>query len=322
MSAHKVKRNGVILFITLLVFILGWGAWSSLKGQSFEEWIKEKDIPIVKKLNRGATLFEQGRFGESSVEFREAYDQAELTNSIANDKWKDKIEKLPVPRKFYKPDRRSPAGLMYFKNRMNEAALGLSSSIFQRVLFKYRKQLERSANGIGPRFTPPANELQPAIDVIDTDLKHSPQNESLRLLKSDILIVSGAYAEALNILNEVLLINPTSAEAYNQLGLIYSSQLYMNSQEYEQYREKALAMFEKSALLKDIDGMYLADPQYNLGMYYSIPPAPKAENALPSKPDALKAISHLLRFIELAPKDDPRLPQVKDTLKKLEQFKE
>ncbi len=324
MSALKTKKAGVIIFVGLLLFILAWGTWKSLAGQSLEEWIKTKDEPVVERLNRAFDLFTQKRYGEASVEFSKAYELAETVDKEAEVKWQDKIKDISPPRKFYNdpPGARSRGGLSYFKNRMSEAGYGLASSIYWQVLDKYHHRISLSASGSGPRFTPPASELQPALDVINKTLTITPQSENLRILKSEILTLLGAYADAVSVLDEVLLINSESAEAYNQLGIIYSSPPYMNSEEYEMYREKSLAMFEKAALLKDSNGKFLADPHYNLGMYYAIPPSDKPETAMPTKQDAARALQHLSRFLELSAEDNPLRSEVQAIVTKLKKIAE
>lgn len=302
-----------------LLLLLGWGAWKAYSRQSLEDWVRQSDLPVARELDAAARLFTAGQFGEATVHFAQAYDLAAAADSEGAVLWQERSESLGAPRQLggSGQSERMQGGLTYFKNRMAESSLGLASSIFQIVLRKYQRELERSDNETGPRFTPPASELEPAFKAIEQGLQALPQSEDLRLLKAQILTRSGAYADAQNVLNELLLINANSAQAYNQLGIIFSAPPFMNAENREMYRERALAMFEKATLLRDNDGKFLAEPHYNLGMYYATPDADKPEGALPAKEDAVTALRHLRRYLELAPASAPQVPQVQQTIKRL-----
>lgn len=302
-----------------LLLLLGWGAWKAYSGQSLEDWIRQSDLPVARELDAAARFFTAGQFGEATVHFALAYDLAAAADSEGVVLWQEHLDNRGTPRQLGGGDQpeRMQGGLTYFKNRMAESSLGLASSIFQIVLKKYQRELERSDNETGPRFTPPATELDPAFKAIEQGLQALPQSEDLRLLKAQILTRSGSYADAQNVLNELLLINTNSAQAYNQLGIIFSSPPFMNADNREMYRERALAMFEKAALLRDNDGKFLAEPHYSLGMYYATPDAEKPEGALPAKEDAITALRHLRRYLELAPASAPQIPQVQQTIKRL-----
>lgn len=320
MQKLPVKAKILAALIGMVILgIFGWGIWQSFTAQSLDKWLREQDKPIAERMQAGTELFQKGNFGEASIAFRSAYDQAARADALAKAKWADYIDKRQNPRSpSISTQQRYGKGLNYFKTRMAEAATGLASSIFTRTRNKYQRKIELSAEGEGPAFAPPAAELEPALEAIREGLAASPQNEALRLLRAQIYTIAGAYSDAISTLKELLLVNSGSAEAYNQLGLIYCLPVYMNSEQQGEYREKALAMFEKAALLRDMEGKYMADPQYSLGMYYAIPPADKPESALPDPADAHKAITHLKRYLELTGGATPQAAQVRAVINRLE----
>lgn len=316
---RKAKVIAALIGVAILT-LFAVGAWQALAKQSLESWLREQDKPVSAQMQKGAQLYQQGRYAEADAAFREAYSIARNADRQAQERWKEYIDTLPEPRKLSTPissAARYGKGLTYFKSRMVEAATGAASSIVTLARTKYRKELETAAAS-GNAFLMPATDLAPAVQMIDEGLAAIPQNEALRLLRAQIFTLRGMYADALNALNELLLVNSESAEAYNQMGLIYCSPAYLNSDNYQVYREKALAMFEKAALLKDMSGQSLADPHYNLGMYYATPPEGKPENALPEPADATRAVKHLQRYLEITGGATPQAGQVRAMIARLQ----
>ena len=305
MKKKSKKSNGLKLLILLFIIacILGIGYYFSHFGKSVEAWIKEKDIPIVEHLNKGANYFESKEYSSAEKEFQEAYKLAKFADIESNNYWKDRMNKIAPPRKFYSgnPGNRTSSGSIYFKNRMIDAIFGYASSVYWQVTSRYATQTLKAMQNQDPNYKIPESEFKPALDAIDTGINIEPKSEMLRILKAEILKDSGKYTEALSLLDEVVtLINNSSAEAYNLMGIIYSMPFYMQTDNYKIYKEKAIAMLEKASMLPSSTGSRLAAPNYNLALYYSTPPANKAINSFPSPLDAKKAIQYFEEYLDIA----------------------
>ena len=187
---------------------------------------------------------------------------------------------------------------------MVEAIFGYASSVYWQITDKYAAQTLKASKEQNPLYKIPEEEFKPALDAINTGIEIEPRSESLRILKAEILKDSGDYTQAISLLDEVVtLINSDSAEAYNLLGMIYSMPIFMQSDNYDTYREKAILMFEKASILPSSTGSRLAAPNYNLALYYSTPPAGKGENSMPNPLDAKKAIHYFEEYLKIAGDD-------------------
>ena len=304
-KTSKKRKYGFKLILLLLTvsIILGGGYFFTFNEKSMESWIKEKDEKVVAHLNKAADYFSNRQFLQAEKEFERAYDTAKIADREGSILWQEKISLISPPRKFFTgdPANRASRGSVYFKNRMIEAIYGYASTVNWQVNNKYAQKINEEFNENNQTLPIPENEYSAALKAIEEGLKIDPKSEILRILKAEILTSTTQYNEAIALLNEVTtLINSDSAEAYNQLGIIYSKPTFLNTDNYNMYREKAIAMFEKASLLPTINGGKLADPNFNLGMYYSTPSADRAANALPSVADARKAISYFEKYLELA----------------------
>lgn len=319
------KGNGLkfIIFILTIGVILGVGYYYSYSSKKMEIWIKEKDTPIVKHLNKAADLFQSQQYIPAEREFQEAYKLSKQADIESSTLWKERMENIAPPRKFYTgdPANRSSGGSIYFKNRMIEAIFGYSSSVYWRVTAQYaNKKSQVSIDGTS-KFRIPESEFKPALDAIETGMTIDPRSEILRILKAEILTDLGQYTQAISILDEVVsLINSDSADAFNLLGIIYSKPAFMDTKDYEVYREKALSMFEKASILPSSSGGRLAAPNYNLALYYSTPPANKGANALPSQNDAKKAIHYFEEYLKIAGDDTPLSNNAKEEIERLKRI--
>ena len=325
MSGRTKKKNGTKFLILLLIIacILGIGYYYNHFSQSMEEWIKKEDTPIVEHMNKGADLFEARQYTLAGKEFQTAYKLARTADTASSQLWKERMEKIAPPRKFYTgdPANRYASGSMYFKNRMVEAIFGYASSVYWQITGKYATQTRKASIEQNPLYKIPAAEFKPALDALNTGLEIEPRSESLRILKAEILKDSGDYKKAISLLDEVVtLINSDSAEAYNLLGLIYSMPVFMQSADYDTYREKALLMFEKASILPSSTGSRLAAPNYNLALYYSTPPANKGKNALPSPLDAQKAIHYFEEYLKIAGDNAEYSDKAKIEIERLKQI--
>ncbi len=299
----RTKSSKLIILLITIACILGIGYYYSSFSKNIEEWIKDRDTPIVAHMNKGADLFTQKQYSTAEREFQQAYKLAKTADTESSTLWKERMEKISPPRKFYTgdPANRSSSGLLYFKNRMVEAIYGYASSVYWQITDKYANQTIKAAQEQDPLYKIPEKEFAPALDSLDTGIKIDPKSESLRILKAEILKDCGKYTEAIDLLTEVVtFINSRSADAYNLLGLIYSMPFYMQSPNYKEYQKKALGMFEKASILPSSTGNRLAAPNYNLGLYYTTPPLGKSPNALPSPADARKAINYFEEYLKIA----------------------
>ncbi len=313
----------LLLFLLIIGAVMGIGYYFSYSSKSLETWIKEKDTPIVAHLNKAAELFEQKQYAQAEKEFQAAYKLAKIANTESKALWKERMSKIAPPRKFYSgtPADRVSSGSIYFENRMIDAIFGYSSSVYWSVTARYSGQILQAIRDQDPLFKIPQKEFKPALDAIATGLEIEPKSTNFRILKAEILKDCGDYNEAIAILDEVItLIDNSSAEAYNLLGIIYSMPYFMQSTNYEVYREKAISMFEKASVLPSIYGGQLAAPNYNLGLYYSTPPADKPANSLPSKLDAQKAINYFEKYLEVAGQDSEYSQKARDEIAKLQRI--
>lgn len=271
---------------------------------NFQDWVAQTDLPIIDALDNGARHYQQGDYPKALASYQQAEQLANVANDEANRQWlamqspsdddAKKIERLrPKPQYLLGRDNSLyRGGVNYFKNRIGEANYCLALTMFQELKFKYR--LDEGNN-----FAPPEDVLKPIFTAIDNGIMACPQSTSLRLVKAEILAACQAYSLAITVLEETLIIDPQSAEAYNQLGLIYSSRFYLQSETaWKEYHEKAIAMFKKSTQCTTLDGTRLPAPFYSLGMYYATPvSAEKNAKILPA--DAKLAQEYLKQFIEI-----------------------
>lgn len=311
---------GAIIVATIAIAIIA-GVFVSYSRQSFEDWIKETDAPVVKHLNAGATLLGNGQYGRAEYEYNLAFKQATKADAAASKKWEEKVDKIPPPRKFYTGNKaaRYKKGMTYFKNRMGEAAYGAAESRYLWIQNKYASQFSKAQGSVDYNFAPPSADSLPALKMIDEGLKVVPHSESLRLIKSDYMKMNGMYDSAIAILTELTeVINTQSAEGYNRLALIYSEPFFIGAANGDIYRKKALANFEKATQAKTLDGGKLPDPFYNLGMYYATPPPSKKADSRPNPIDAQKAIQYLSQYIEIVGKDSPSAVHAESVISKLE----
>lgn len=308
----------------LLAFLLICGAvlgYARLR-EDLRSWVRKNDEAVVAAINRGAAAYAAGDLETAEKAYAQAEGLAARADADAEAQWNRRSPKDGAKTEGLKPRDRFLAGkdnplyrggVHYFKNRVSEAAYGLALCRYQMLKTRYRI-------GDGAAFAPPSNVLAPALDALERGLKACPQSESLRLLKAEILAGSGRYNQALKVLEEILLLDPKSAEAYNQMALVYSSRMFLlNTEDWKKNQEKALELFQKAALGTTLDGGRLPDPLLNLGMFYATPDPTRAENAPPTPADAARARQYLREYLELV--KDPEHPGAQTARKILEKLK-
>ncbi|MDR0868058.1 MAG: hypothetical protein LBP75_06225 [Planctomycetota bacterium] len=286
------KRYWVIF---LLLTGVGAGVFY-FRRPDYQGWLLAAEKPLLTQLEDAAKFYLQGEYRRAEAGFVEALKTAQANDVAANEKWRElpiNSRRRVLPARIFADNEKTQKrdGIDYFKPRISEAAYGLALARFGELQTRYRLNLA-DADG----FSPPPEELKPALDALATGLAISPQSESLRLLKAEIFAKCRRYGEALATLDEVLLISAKSAEAYNLRALIYSSPAYLVDRDnWEINSKKALADWEKATEFSSLNGTKLPDPFFNLGMYYATPP-----EGLPLRADdADRAREYLTAYLKI-----------------------
>ena len=129
MAKQTKKRTGTkfLIFLLVIACILGVGYYYSHFSKSLENWIKQEDTPIVEHMNKGADLFEAQQYTLAEKEFQTAFKLAKIADTASSQLWKERMEKIAPPRKFYTgdPANRYASGSMYFKEPHGRSNLRL-----------------------------------------------------------------------------------------------------------------------------------------------------------------------------------------------------